>query len=160
VHFTEHLFARRKTRCCTDNRAREPTKPPSVVIFVDSISGSCQRWCMTSRLRRIGMRRSWISSAAPKCGGGEQVKNDPALVHRACSGRLVELNIDRHAFCRRHRRRAFLDMIGFVAATTHRASAISRAYHRLGAGFSFPNALRILPPPPDSFSDHSPQDGL
>jgi 3-dehydroquinate synthase len=51
--------------------------------------------------------------------GGEHVKNDPALV-TSLQRRLVELNIDRHAFVVGIGGGAFLDMIGFVAATTHR----------------------------------------
>jgi 3-dehydroquinate synthase len=51
--------------------------------------------------------------------GGEQVKNDPALVTRL-QQRLVELGVDRHAFVVGIGGGAFLDLIGYVAATTHR----------------------------------------
>jgi 3-dehydroquinate synthase len=51
--------------------------------------------------------------------GGEHVKNDPALVTRL-QQRLVDSAIDRHSFVVGIGGGAFLDMIGFVAATTHR----------------------------------------
>ena len=51
--------------------------------------------------------------------GGEQVKHDPELVTRL-QRRLVELGIDRHCYVVAIGGGAFLDMVGFVAATTHR----------------------------------------
>jgi 3-dehydroquinate synthase len=47
------------------------------------------------------------------------VKNDPALVTRL-QQRLVALGIDRHAFVVGIGGGAFLDLVGYVAATTHR----------------------------------------
>jgi 3-dehydroquinate synthase len=51
--------------------------------------------------------------------GGEQVKNDPALLTRL-QHRLVDLGVDRHAFVVGIGGGAFLDLIGYVASSTHR----------------------------------------
>ena len=51
--------------------------------------------------------------------GGEPVKNDPQLVERL-QRRLVELGIDRHSYVIAIGGGAMLDLIGYVAATTHR----------------------------------------
>jgi 3-dehydroquinate synthase len=51
--------------------------------------------------------------------GGEQVKNDPALLTRL-QQRLVDLGVDRHAFVVGIGGGAFLDLIGYVASSTHR----------------------------------------
>ena len=51
--------------------------------------------------------------------GGEAVKNDPQLVERL-QRRLLELGIDRHSYVVAIGGGAVLDLIGYVAATTHR----------------------------------------
>ncbi len=51
--------------------------------------------------------------------GGEPVKNDPALLDRL-QRRLVEMGVDRHAFVVGIGGGAFLDLVGYAAATTHR----------------------------------------
>ncbi len=51
--------------------------------------------------------------------GGEACKNDPHLVERL-QRHLVDLGLDRHAFVAAVGGGAFLDLIGYVAATTHR----------------------------------------
>jgi 3-dehydroquinate synthase len=51
--------------------------------------------------------------------GGEQVKNDPALLTRL-QQRLVDLGVDRHAFVVGIGGGAFLDLVGYVASSTHR----------------------------------------
>ena len=50
---------------------------------------------------------------------GEQCKNDPALVERL-QRHLVDLGLDRHSFVVAIGGGAFLDLVGYVAATTHR----------------------------------------
>ena len=51
--------------------------------------------------------------------GGEGCKNDPALVDKL-QRQLVELGLDRHSFVAAIGGGAFLDLIGYVAATVHR----------------------------------------
>ena len=50
---------------------------------------------------------------------GEHCKNDPALVERL-QKHLVDLGLDRHSFVAAIGGGAFLDLVGYVAATTHR----------------------------------------
>lgn len=57
--------------------------------------------------------------AAEAVPGGEACKNDPALVERL-QKRLVELGVDRHSFVVAIGGGAVLDLVGYVAATTHR----------------------------------------
>ncbi len=79
------------------------------------------RWRTTSpRYAEAARARRWNCVGRPEVvPGGEHVKNDPALVTRL-QQRLVELGIDRHAFVVGIGGGAFLDLIGYVAATTHR----------------------------------------
>ena len=51
--------------------------------------------------------------------GGEGCKNDPALLERL-QRRLVDLGLDRHSFVAAIGGGAFLDLVGFAAATVHR----------------------------------------
>jgi 3-dehydroquinate synthase len=51
--------------------------------------------------------------------GGEPVKNDPALLTRL-QQRLVDLGVDRHSFVVGIGGGAMLDLIGYVASSTHR----------------------------------------
>ena len=51
--------------------------------------------------------------------GGEDCKNDPALVQRL-QRRLVDMGLDRHSYVVGVGGGAILDLVGYVAATTHR----------------------------------------
>jgi len=57
--------------------------------------------------------------------GGEGVKNDQDLVARL-QKQMLDLGIDRHSFVMAIGGGAFLDMIGYVAATTHRGLRLIR----------------------------------
>jgi len=64
--------------------------------------------------------------AAPEIiSGGEGVKNDPDLIARL-QKQMLDLRIDRHSFVMAIGGGAFLDMIGYVAATTHRGLRLIR----------------------------------
>jgi len=64
--------------------------------------------------------------AAPEIiSGGEGVKNDPEVVARL-QKQLLDLGIDRHSFVVAIGGGAFLDMVGYVAATTHRGLRLIR----------------------------------
>lgn len=60
-----------------------------------------------------------LVSPAEFVPGGERCKNDPALVEQL-QRRLVELGVDRHAYVVAIGGGALLDLVGYVAATTHR----------------------------------------
>ena len=121
VHFTEHLFARDNPVFVQSIVRREPAKRHRVVVFVDSnVSASWPTLVHEVAAYAEAHAESLELVGRPEIvAGGEQVKNDPALV-TGLQRRLVELNIDRHAFVVGIGGGAFLDMIGFVAATTHR----------------------------------------
>ena len=121
VHFTEHLFAHENPVFVQTIARREPTKRHRVVIFVDS--NVAASWpALVHDIAAYAELHAEVLDLVGRpeiVAGGEQVKNDPALV-TSLQRRLVELNIDRHAFVVGIGGGAFLDMIGFVAATTHR----------------------------------------
>ena len=121
VHFTEHLFARDNPVFVQSIVRREPAKRHRVVVFVDSnVSASWPTLVHEVAAYAEAHAESLQLVGRPEVvAGGEQVKNDPALV-TGLQRRLVELNIDRHAFVVGIGGGAFLDMIGFVASTTHR----------------------------------------
>lgn len=97
------------------------TRKPRVAVFADDgvgrempdlarrIAAYCQFHCQSMEL----------ASPVEFVGGGEGCKNDAALVERL-QRRLVELAIDRHSYVIAVGGGAVLDLIGYVAATTHR----------------------------------------
>ena len=121
VHFTEHLFARGNPVFVESIVRREPAKRHRVVVFVDSnVAASWPTLVHDIAAYAEGHAESLELIVRPEVvAGGEHVKNDPALL-TSLQSRLVELKMDRHAFVVGIGGGAFLDMIGFVAATTHR----------------------------------------
>jgi 3-dehydroquinate synthase len=121
VHFTEHLFARANPVFVQSIVRREPTKRHRVVVFVDAnVAASWPTLVHDIAAYAEAYAESLELVGRPEVvAGGEQVKNDPALV-TGLQSRLVELNIDRHSFVVGIGGGAFLDMVGFVASTTHR----------------------------------------
>jgi 3-dehydroquinate synthase len=121
VHFTEHLFARDNPVFVQSIVRREPAKRHRLVVFVDAnVAASWPTLVHDVAAYAEAHAESLELIGRPEVvAGGEHVKNDPAFVTNL-QRRLVELNIDRHAFVVGIGGGAFLDLIGFVAATTHR----------------------------------------
>lgn len=121
VHFTEHLFARDNPVLVRSIVRREPAKRHRVVVFVDSNVSASWPTLVNDIVAYADAHAASIELAGrPEIvAGGEHVKNDPALV-TTLQQRLVDLKIDRHAFVVGVGGGAFMDMIGYVAATTHR----------------------------------------
>ena len=121
VHFTAHLFARGNPVFVQSIVRREPAKRHRIVVFVDAnVAASWPTLVHDIAAYTQAHAESLELVGRPEImAGGEHVKNDPALV-TGLQRRLVELNIDRHAFVVGIGGGAFLDMIGFVASTTHR----------------------------------------
>src|SRR5579859_2975861 len=121
VHFTEHLFARNNPVFVQSIVRREPAKRHRLLVFVDAnVAASWPTLVHDIAAYSEGHAESLELVGRPEVvAGGEQVKNDPALV-TGLQRHLVDLKIDRHAFVVGIGGGAFLDMIGFVAATTHR----------------------------------------
>lgn len=121
VHFTEHLFARSNPVFAQSIARREPAKRHRIVVFIDA--NVAASW--PALVHDVAAYAEAHADALQLIGrpevlaGGEHIKNDPAIV-TTLQRRLVELNIDRHAFVVGIGGGAFLDLIGFVAATTHR----------------------------------------
>ena len=121
VYFTEHLFARDNPIFKQVVLRKEPGKRHRFVAFVDSNVSSS--W--PTLVHDIVAYAEAHADAMELVGrpeivsGGEHVKNEPALL-TSLQKRLVELGIDRHSYVVGIGGGAFMDMIGFVAATTHR----------------------------------------
>jgi 3-dehydroquinate synthase len=121
VHFTEHLFARDNPVFAQALARREPDKRHRFIVFVDA--NVAASWpTLAHDIAAYAEAHADVLQLAARpetVPGGEQIKNDPALVARL-QHRLMELAIDRHSYVVGVGGGAFLDLIGFVAATTHR----------------------------------------
>lgn len=121
VCFTERLFAFDNPLFRDTLSRSEPAHRHRFVVFIDSnvaasfpslghdIAGYA---CLHGQALELLAHPEVVP-------GGEHVKNDPALLTRL-QHRLVELGVDRHAFVVGIGGGAFLDLIGYVASTTHR----------------------------------------
>jgi len=121
VYFTEHLFARDNPVFRDTLLRREPAKRHRFVAFIDSnVAASFPSLAhdIAGYAGQHGHAMELVThpEAVP---GGEPVKNDPSLLTRL-QHRLVELGIDRHSFVVGIGGGAFLDLIGYVASSTHR----------------------------------------
>lgn len=121
VHFTEHLFAHDNPVFRQVLMRREPGKRHRFVAFIDANVAASFPALEHDIAGYAGVHADVMELVAPaeRVPGGEQVKNDPALLTRL-QHRLVELGIDRHAFVVGIGGGAFLDLIGYVASSTHR----------------------------------------
>ena len=121
VCFTEHLFAPGNPVFRDTLRRREPGRRHRFVVFVDGSVAASFPSLAHDIAGYASCHADAIELAAPPevLPGGESVKNDPALVTRLQHW-LVEHGIDRHAFVVGIGGGAMLDLVGFVAASTHR----------------------------------------
>ena len=121
VCFTEHVFARDNPVFRDTLLRREPERRHRFVAFIDSNVAASFPSLAHDIAGYAGLHAEAMEMVAHAeiVPGGEQVKNDPALVTKL-QHRLVELGIDRHAFVVGIGGGAFLDLVGYVAATTHR----------------------------------------
>src|SRR3954464_8006654 len=99
VYFTEHLFARSNAVFVKSIARREPAKRHRIVVFVDAnVAASWPALVHDIAAYAEAHAESLELVGRPEIvAGGEHVKNDPALV-TSLQRRLVELNVDRHAF--------------------------------------------------------------
>lgn len=121
VYFTERIFAPANPVFRDVLLRREPQRRHRFAVFVDSNVAAA----FPSLARDIAdYARSYAQAlqlvADPELvPGGEQAKNDPALLARLLQ-RLAELRIDRHAFVVGIGGGAVLDLVGYAAASFHR----------------------------------------
>jgi 3-dehydroquinate synthase len=127
VYFTESLFepanpvfAEALTRC-------EPARRHRLVVFIDEQVGRSWPRLVTDIEAYVAGHAARLDlAAAPELvPGGEQAKNAAGIVERL-QRRLLELGIDRHSFVVAIGGGAMLDVVGFVAATTHRGIRLVR----------------------------------
>ncbi len=121
VCFTEHLFARDNPVFRDTLLRREPDRRHRFVVFIDANVAASFPSLAHDIAGYAGVHADAMQLVAhpESVPGGEHVKNDPALVTKL-QHRLVDLGIDRHAFVVGIGGGAFLDLIGYVASTTHR----------------------------------------
>lgn len=127
VCFTEGVFRRDNRTFMLELTRLEPAKRHRHAVFVDEGVASAMP-CLCADIASYA--DAWPNVlqlvAAPEIiTGGEEIKNDPALVERL-QHRMLELGMDRHSFVVGIGGGAFLDMIGYVAATTHRGLRMVR----------------------------------
>lgn len=121
VYFTERLFAHDNPAFRDTLLRREPGRRHRFVVFIDANVAASFPSLAHDIAGYAGVHADAMELVAhpETVPGGEPVKNDPALLTRL-QRRLVDLGVDRHAFVVGIGGGAFLDLIGFVAASTHR----------------------------------------
>lgn len=121
VYFTEHLFAHDNPVFRETLLRRESGKRHRFVVFIDANVAASFPSLEHDIAGYAGVHADAMELVArpETVPGGEPCKNDPSLVPRL-QQRLVDLGIDRHAYVVGIGGGAFLDLIGYVAATTHR----------------------------------------
>lgn len=121
VHFTENLFAPDNPVFAQVLARKEAAKRHRFVVFIDaSVAAAWPTLVHEVATYACAHDESMDLVAPPELvSGGEQIKNDMAVITRL-QQRLVDLAIDRHAYVVGIGGGAFLDAIGYVAATTHR----------------------------------------
>lgn len=121
VHFTDNVFARSNPVFADVLSRREPGRRHRFMVLLDgnvAASWPTLPFDIEAYAQAHGDRMQ-LAAKPEAIPAGEQVKNDPELVLRL-QRRLVDLEIDRHAYVVAIGGGAFLDMVGYVAATTHR----------------------------------------
>lgn len=121
VYFTEGVFHRDNPVLEHALSRREPAKRHRFVVVIDSnVAASWPTLAhdIAGYARERGDRMELVGrpEIVP---GGEQVKNDPAVLARI-QKLLNDACIDRHSYALGVGGGAVLDMVGFAAATTHR----------------------------------------
>ncbi len=121
VCFTERLFAHDNPVLRDTMLRREPNRRHRFVVFIDAnVAASFPSLAHDIASYADRHADAMELLAHPQVvPGGEHVKNDPALLTRL-QHRLVELGVDRHAFIVGIGGGAFLDLVGYVASSTHR----------------------------------------
>jgi 3-dehydroquinate synthase len=121
VYFTRDLFSAGNDVLAGIVSAADCTVTPKLAIFVD---GGVVRE-MPDLTRRIHAFLESHAGAIELAGavtvvkGGERAKNEPSLVTEL-QHKLVALGLDRHSYVLAVGGGALLDLVGYVAATTHR----------------------------------------
>jgi 3-dehydroquinate synthase len=127
VVFTRELFAPDNPALIDVLTAREPARVHRALVLVDSGVEAAQPW-LRARIVAYARRhasRMELCTSPEVVPGGEEAKNDPALV-TALQARFQAMKLDRHAFVITIGGGAMLDATGYAAATTHRGLRVVR----------------------------------
>lgn len=121
VHFTENLFATDNPIFAQVLSRKEASKRHRFVVFIDASVAAAWPTLVheVASYAKAHADSMELVGLPELVAAGEQIKNDMAFITRL-QQRLVELSIDRHAYVVGVGGGAFLDAIGYVAATTHR----------------------------------------
>jgi 3-dehydroquinate synthase len=127
VYFSENIFQPDNAVFVSALTRLEAERRHRIVVFIDQ--GIAANWhgladAVTSYVQ-ANARNIELAAPPETLPGGEAVKNDPALVTQL-QKKMLDLGIDRHSFVVAIGGGAFLDMVGYVAATTHRGLRLIR----------------------------------
>jgi 3-dehydroquinate synthase len=121
VYFTQDAFAPDNPVFAEALCRAEPGRRQRFAVLIDSSVAACWPALAHQVAAYAQLRGEALELVAPPeiVPGGEPCKNDPALVSRL-QKRMDELAIDRHSWVIAIGGGAVLDLVGYVAATTHR----------------------------------------
>ncbi|MCC6716176.1 MAG: 3-dehydroquinate synthase [Gammaproteobacteria bacterium] len=127
VWFSRDVFSVRNPLLARSLSEGVPERPHRVCVLIDA--GVAAAWALLGEMIQCYAHhhstRMLLACPPEIVPGGEDCKNDPGLVTRL-QQRLVDLKIDRHSFVIAIGGGAFLDLAGYVAATTHRGIRLIR----------------------------------
>jgi len=127
VYFTENIFEPDNAVFVNALTRLEGERRHRFVVFVDE--GVASAWGglgeAITNYAEANAETLELVAAPEVIDGGEAIKNDADLVARL-QKRMLDLGIDRHSFVVAIGGGALLDMIGYVAATTHRGLRLIR----------------------------------
>ncbi len=121
VIFTRDLFSVANEVFAETLSRQEPGRRHKVAVLIDDGLRTAQETLPLRIVEYAGVHAGEMElvSVPEFMRGGEACKNDPALVERL-QRHLVDLGLDRHSFVTAIGGGAFLDLVGYVAATVHR----------------------------------------
>jgi 3-dehydroquinate synthase len=127
VCFTRDLFAVGNSLFADILRRNEPDRRHRFAAFIDA--GLAAAWpSLAAEIANYAQHHAeHLDLVAPAAivPGGEQCKNDSALVERLQRS-LVEIGLDRHSYVVAIGGGAVLDLVGYAAATVHRGIRLVR----------------------------------
>ena len=121
VVFTDGLFDVENPIFAATLSRREPERRHRFIVYIDSNVATSWPGLIEQILTYADAHSRVIELVAPPqlMPGGEEAKNSPELVAQVLRA-LHSLSIDRQSFLVAIGGGAFLDLLGYVAATTHR----------------------------------------
>lgn len=121
VVFTRDVFSPTNSAFADVLARREPGRRHKVAVLIDDGLRTAEETLPRRIAAYVAAHAGTMElvSVPEFMRGGEACKNDPAQVEQL-QRRLVELGLDRHSFVAAIGGGAFLDVVGYAAATVHR----------------------------------------